>query len=291
MSTAAARAQMIRSIAYVKDTDLSDVAGWIRAMGRVGCVAKGVVYAVVGLLAVQVAAGNGGDTEGAKGAIRAIGSQPFGRTMLGVLAAGLIGYALWRFVQAAKDTEMKGSDAKGIIVRIGFAISGAIYLSLALFTGRGALRIGSGSGGDSDSQREYSAWLLSESWGIWVLGAIGAIVIGVGLAQLYMAYRASFMKYYDRSRMDTTLLERAKRLGQAGLTARSVTFAIIGWFLIRAAWTANAGETKDLEEALALIAEQPHGKVLLGIVAIGMIAYAAHCILQGVYRRFRKPAF
>lgn len=291
MSTAGARAQLIRSIAYVKDSDLSDVAGWIRVMGRVGYVAKGVVYAVVGLLAVRVAAGSGGDTEGPKGAISAIGSHPFGRTMLAVLAVGLIGYALWRFVQAAKDTEMKGGDAHGIIVRIGFAISGAIYLSLAIFAGSRALGIGGWSGSDGDAQREYSAWLLGTSGGIWLLGAIGVAVIGVGLAQLLKAYRVPFLKYYDRSRMDATLLERAKRLGQAGLTARAVTFAITGWFLIRAAWTANAGETKGLEEALAVIVQQPYGKVLLGIVAIGMIAYAAHCILQGVYRRFRKPAF
>lgn len=287
----AAKAQVIRSVAYVKESDLCDVANWVRVMGRVGYVAKGVVYAMVGVLAVRVASGNGGETEGPKGAIQEIGSQPFGRTLLGVLAVGLAGYALWRFVQAAKDTEMKGGDAQGLAIRIGFVISGLVYLSLAVFAGGRAFGFVGGGSGDSDAQRHYSARLLSESWGPWALGLIGVIVIGVGLTQLYKAYHATFMKYYDRSRMDETMLQRAKHAGQAGLTARCVTFGIIGWFLIQAAWTANAGQTKGLDEVLAMISAQPYGKVLLGLVAIGMIAYAVHCVLQGVYRRFRRPAF
>lgn len=286
--SAASKARQLRSIAYGAESDLMDAAKWIEVLGRFGYVAKGIVYAVVGLLAIQVATGYGGHTEGAEGAIRAIGSQPFGRTLLAILSVGLVGYAVWRFVQAVKDTEIKGSDAQGLAMRAGFAISGLIYLSLGVFAGSRAL---GGLGGGGDSQQQWSARLMAETGGQLALGVIGAIVIGVGVVQLYKAFNVeTFMRYYDRSRMSEKMLRVAKVAGQAGMTARCVTFAIIGWFLIRAAWTANAGETKGLDEALTLVAQQSYGKVLLGLVAIGMLGFAVHCVMQGAFRRFRVPA-
>lgn len=282
------RGRALRSKAYEAEGELRDASTWVEVLGRIGYVAKGIVYAVVGLLAIRVAMGSGGRTEGAKGAIREIGTQPFGRTLLGILAVGLCGYAVWRLVQAAMDTEIKGNDATGLFIRAGYAISGLIYLSLGFFAGQGAL---GSSGGGGDTQQQWSARLMAETGGQLALGLIGVVVIGVGLGQLYKAFNPrTFMTYYDRSRMSEKMQKAAKIAGQAGMAARCVTFAVIGWFLIRAAWTANAGEVKGLDEALALVAQQSYGKVLLGLVAIGVIGFAVHCVMQGAFRRFRIPA-
>src|SRR5687768_8000821 len=86
---------------------------WVTALGRVGYVACGIVYALVGFLAGQAALGSRGDTTDAHGALGSILEAPFGRLLLGLIAAGLVGYALWRFLQAALDTDNEGSDLKG----------------------------------------------------------------------------------------------------------------------------------------------------------------------------------
>ena len=88
---------------------------WIEGLGRFGYVAKGVVYLVIGVLAVQAALGQGGGTTDQRGALAQVAAAPFGQVLLFLLTIGLLGYAVWRFVQAAKDTEGKGSEPKGLL--------------------------------------------------------------------------------------------------------------------------------------------------------------------------------
>ena len=118
--------------------------GWVETLARFGYATKGVVYVIVGILAVMTAIGAGGSTTGSSGAIETIAQQPFGRILVGLTALGLIGYVIWRFVQAMMDPEDKGSDAKAIVARIGYAISGIVYAGLAFLAARMAL---SGGGG------------------------------------------------------------------------------------------------------------------------------------------------
>ena len=109
-----------------------DAEWWIVPLARFGFAAKGVVYMIIGVLAVLAAFGDRGEqTTDSRGALQEVLTQPFGQVLLGVIAVGLFGYAAWRFVQAIFDTENKGSDAKGIFTRIGYAGIGVLYASLA----------------------------------------------------------------------------------------------------------------------------------------------------------------
>jgi hypothetical protein len=160
----------------------SQNSSWIERLARFGYVTKGIVYALIGILAVQAAFNVGGGTTGSDGALYTIARQPFGRFMLTLVAIGLIGYVLWRFVQAFNDPEHKGADAKGIARRIGYGISGLIYASLAFTAARIALGTSSSGG---PSKQSLAARLLANDFGQWLIGAIGAFLIGLAFFYFY----------------------------------------------------------------------------------------------------------
>lgn len=264
---------------------LVDKPSWIEPVARFGYAAKGVVFGVVGLLAINLARGAGGDAEGAQGAITEIGQQPFGRLLLALTAVGMISYAGWRMAQAAADTEDQGDDAKGILVRIGFVISSFTYLALAFAAGRAALS-GQDSSGSGDTRQQFTAEVLTQPLGQWLVGIFGAIIAGVGLYHFYRVYTANFMRSYRSGEMSPGQEKWARRIGRFGLAARGVTFCIIGWFFIQAAIQSDPSEAEGLGEALGSLLQQPFGAVLLGIVAAGFIAYAVYCWSRAAFRQY-----
>ena len=264
---------------------LPDVPKWVVVMGRFGHIAKGVVYAIMGFLAFKVAIGSGSDIEGARGVIREIGQQPYGKVLLGVVAIGLLSYTAWRWVQSGYDTDGAGSDSKGIVKRIGYALSGLSYLMLGIFAGTLAFGTSSGSGESSDSQSVSP--LLATTWGQVLLGIAGTIVVAVGFYFIYKGYQAKFMEKYDLASMSETLREAALHAGRLGLITRGIAVIIIGGFLFSSAVSGTGdGEISGMSDALAAIAAQSFGKVLLGITGCGLMCYAAHMMMLGWFRQF-----
>lgn len=256
---------------------------WVERLARFGYLAKGIVYAIVGILAVQAALGTGGQTTDAKGALGAIAAQPFGKFLLVLLVIGLIGYVVWCFIQTIKDPEHKGNDPQSLARRLGSAISGLIYAGLAFSAIR--LVIGSGGGSSSNSQQDWTARLLSQPFGQWLVGLIGAFIIGFGFYQLYRAYKAKFRKEMKLREMSPTEETWATRIGRFGEAARGIVFAIIGFFLLQAARQSDPNQARGLDGALQALAQQPYGPWLLGIVALGLVAYGIHMGVQARYRR------
>lgn len=255
---------------------------WVERLARLGYAAKGVVYSIVGLLAAQAAFGAGGKTTDTRGALQEIVGQPFGKVLLGVVALGLFGYVLWQFVQAIKDPEHKGTNTKGILQRISYAISGIIYAGLAL----SAVKIILGSGGsNSNSTEDWTARLLSQPFGQWLVGIVGAFIIGLGFYQFYKAFRTKFRKEFNLIELSDTEQKWVKGISRFGLAARGIVFCIIGFFLIQAARQSDASQAQGLGEALQTLAQQPYGAWLLGIVALGLIAYGIYMLMQARYRR------
>ena len=263
---------------------VSETKPWIERLGRFGYAAKGTVYLVIGILALQAALGRGGGTIDQRGALARVAEAPFGQALLAVLAVGLLGYAVWRFVQAAEDTENKGSEPKGLLARAVYAGIGVIYLGLAF----SALRVllGSGGGGSSSEQaQDWTARLLAHPQGYWLVGLAGAAVIANGAYQLFRAYRAKFREKLRTNEMDANQIDLVTKIGRAGYAARGVAFGLIGLFLTQAALHREAGEVRGLDGALAALAEQPFGPYLLGLVAAGLAAYGAFALVEARYRR------
>ncbi len=247
-------------------------------LGRLGLIAKGVLYVVVAVLALQAATGSGGQTTGQEGAIQTIARQPLGTVLLVLLAMGLLGYAVWRFAQAAFDTGRE-SGTKGTVERVSFALRGAFYVTLFLFTVR--VLTGGGGGGGQDA-----GGLLGLPLGRWLVGLAGLVAIGVGLYQGYKAARRDFLKHLDTARMSASQRRWAERLGILGLAARMVVFVLIGWFLVRAAVQFDPAQPVGLDAALGELATGPGGVWALGIVAAGLLAYGVFCI--AVLARFGR---
>jgi uncharacterized protein DUF1206 len=255
---------------------------WIERLARFGFAARALVYILVGVIAAEAAAVGGRATD-AHGAIQAIGrQQQFGTVFLLVLALGLAAYAVWRFAQAWLDLERKGKDVQALATRASFVVSGLGHVALALSAASLAIGLHEGR---SNAVRTWVTRLLSAPYGRWVVAAVGLAVIGSGLYQFYKAYTAGFEDDLLTSEMSADGRLWLRRVGRAGLTARGVTFAVIGWFLLRAGLDENAHEARGLAGALRLLGRQDEGHWLLFVVAIGLTAYGLLSLVDARYRR------
>ncbi|HEY7063855.1 MAG TPA: DUF1206 domain-containing protein [Chloroflexota bacterium] len=260
---------------------------WLERLARLGFAAKGVVYVLVGVLAAQAAAGVGGDTTDTHGALEHVLEAPFGRIGLAVIALGLAGYALWAFVQAALDVDDDGTDSLGLLRRAGHAVVGVTYAGLVVW----AVGLLVGANGDrpepSDPTHDRTVWLMSQPVGAWLVGLVGAAVIGVGLCELWKAWRGDPCADND-VRVDELRPRHQKwvdRVARVGYAAHGVTLGLIGGFLVGAAVQAQPDEARGLGGALSTLATQPEGPWLLGLVAAGLVAYGLFMLVQARYRQ------
>jgi hypothetical protein len=257
---------------------------WIEGLGRFGYAAKGIVYLIVGGLALQAALGQGGQVTDQKGALTQIATYPFGKILLASLFVGLLGYALWRAAQGIFDTENHGSEPKGLALRAlegGVAI---IYVGLAI----SALRIamGASSGASSTEQTQgWTAWLMDHPFGIWLVGLGGAAVVVNGIVQILRAFSDKLTEKLDQHEMTPGQVTWVTRIGRAGYAARGIAFITIGGLLIGAAMHHNPGEAQGLDGALASLASQPFGPYLLILVTAGLAAYGIFALIEARYRR------
>jgi hypothetical protein len=253
-------------------------------LARLGYAARGVVYVIVGILAARVAMGERSRVEGTRGALTEIIDKPFGRVMLGIVALGLFGYALWRLVQAGLDPERKGSDGKGAVKRLGYALSGIVHAGLALTAARMVMGSSSG-GGDGSQTATWTGRLMDAPAGRWLVALVGLGIAAYGIYQFYRAAKSDLAKRLDLGGMRARTREMAIRAAKAGVAARGVVFLLIAYFLARAAITYDPGEARGLQGALEALREASYGPYLLGIVALGLIGYGLFEIVKARYRR------
>jgi Domain of Unknown Function (DUF1206) len=239
------------------------------------------------VLAALAALGWGGGTTDSHGVLAWIVQAPFGRSILVALAVGLAGFALWRLTQAIRDTEFKGTDAKGLLNRAVYAASGLIYMGLAY----SALRLAQGQGevsgntGDTMAQ-DWTAWLLSQPFGQVLVGVAGLVVLGMCGVQFYLAFTEKCCDPLHLAEMGDLQERLVKLIARAGYSARGAAFAVIGLLLVVAAIYARPELAHGVGGALETLAQQPFGPWLLGAVAVGFVAYGIFMMVQARYRRF-----
>ena len=252
----------------------------IKALARLGFAAIGVVYLLMGVLALLAALGQRqGARPDKEEAVQRLQEVPGGSVLLGLIAVGLLGYIVWRFTQAIRDTEGKGSGAKGLGTRLWFAASGLFYSGLALYAGRLALQGRAGKGGDAP--QSLTAKVLGWPGGDWLILLVGVVVIGIGLFQVYRAFSGRFKSDVNASSLSATQQQVVYRAAQVGLTARSIVVALIGYFLVQAGQQSRAGAVGSTGEAFDLLAAM--GPAALGAVAAGLIAYGLYMLVQAKY--------
>ena len=247
---------------------------WVEKGARFGHVTKGIIYGLIGALALQVAIGSGGRVAGQQEAAEEVGRQPFGTVLLIAIAVGLSGYALWRFVEGIRNPAREGMGKRAVAI-----VSGCINAGVAFAVVQMAL----GSGGSGGS-KSWVGTVLAQPFGAALLAVIAGAVMIAGLYQLYTAYTKRFLRDFSTGAMSATERRWVTRAGQAGYGARGVVFPIAGVGLLKAALEHDPGRARGMREALLEIARSSHGQLLLGLVALGLLAFGLFMIASARYR-------
>jgi hypothetical protein len=254
----------------------SPAMGWL---ARAGLVARGVVYGVIGVLALKLALGDGGKATNQQGALKEIAHGSFGTLLLVVLAAGLAGYALWRLLRAALGHGAEQRDEAGD--RVAALASGIAYTILCV----SAIKILSGSATGSGTPKHATGGVLGWPGGTVLVALAGVVLIGVGGYQLYKGVAQKFCEDAKTGEMSPAVKKAYTGLGVAGHCARAVVFALIGYGLIKAALDYDPQKAVGLDGALRHLAHASYGPVLLGIVAAGLVMFAAYSMADARYRK------
>ena len=253
--------------------------GAFEALARCGFVARGLIYGIIGLLAVKLALGIGGKVTDQKGALRTIAHQPLGSVLLGLVAVGLGGYALWRLSHAALGYGSEKNDST--FDRLAALGSGVVYGVLCAI----AVQFLLGSQSSSSSPHEAAAGVLGWPAGTWLVGLAGAVMIGIAGYQGYRGVTTDFLKDSKTEEMSPAVRTWVKWIGTWGHLARMVVFGLVGVFLIKAAVDFNPNKAVGVDGALAKLANSSYGPYLLGLVAAGLIAFAVYSFSDARYRR------
>jgi hypothetical protein len=248
---------------------------------RAGLAARGAVYIVIGVLAIKLALGDGGKATNQQGALQTIAKQPSGTVLLVLVAVGLAGYASWRLLRAAVGHGPEASDdAKE---RINGFVSGIGYAALCLTAVK--ILAGSGGGGGGSNPDKATGGVLGWPGGTWLVAIAGVIIVGVGLQQGYKAIKTDFLEDAKTGEMSHRVRQAYEVLGVAGHLARMVVFALIGYFVIKAAIDYDPDKAVALGGALGHLGHTSYGPVLLGLVAAGLVCFGVYSIADARFRR------
>ena len=254
----------------------------VELVARLGYAANGLMYVAVGMLALQ-AAFRGGSDAGVdrREALLYILTGPFGRLLLVVIAAGLVGYAVGHLAMAVRHPAQEKRKGLGSAVnRVAHAFTAVVHLSLALAAFE---LLFTGFLNPDNLPDDWTARLMDHSSGRWLVAASGLAILGYALYALFRAYSGNFRKAFRRH-LEEEQEQQGMVAGRAGYAARAIVYGIIGSFLIRAAWLQDPEEAGGLGEALATLAAQRFGAWLLGAIAVGLIAFGLYGIFLARYR-------
>jgi hypothetical protein len=252
------------------------VMGWL---ARAGLAARGVVYAVIGVLALKLALGDGGKATNQQGALKTIAHTGLGTLLLVLLAVGLAGYALWRLMRAVVGHGVEQTDEPSD--RVAAAASGIAYATLCATDTKLLAGASTGSG----SPRHATSGALGWSGGTVLVAIAGIVLLGVACYQLYKGLKQKFLEDAKTGEMSAAVRRAYTSLGVAGHCARGIVFALIGYGLIKAAVDYAPKKAVGLDGALRDLAHASYGPLLLGVVALGLVMFAAYSIADARYRK------
>ena len=247
---------------------------------RIGFLAKGLVYALIGALSIQVAFGQSEQTD-QQGALQSVAEKPGGSFVLWLMVLGFVGYAVWRFSEAAWGRRDETDEKKRTVKRLGSAANGLIYLGFGILAFR---TVTAGSSGGSTSA-DVTATVLKWPGGQTMVFVAGLVVIAIAIGLTVRGLKTDFEKHLDTGRMSQTTFKAVRRLGQVGYVARGVVFGLVGIFVCKAAMDYQPDKASGFDVALKSIAGAPFGQFLLVLAGLGLICFGAYCVAEARYRR------
>jgi hypothetical protein len=255
---------------------------------RLGFVARGVVYLIVGALAMQIAWSSSPTTEASKdGALRTVADQPFGEGLLVALAAALAGYALWQFSEALWGHRHELRREKRTMKRLLSAGTGIVYLGVLLTTLRFLLdgTGEGGAGGGRESEESWTAAALDAPGGQVLVGAAAVVLLGVAAWTVHRGLARKYEKRLDTSDMGPVVGRIVDVVGVAGLTARGAVVALLGYLLLRASLDHDPAEAAGVDGALRSLVDEAYGRWIVTVIAVGIACYGLYSWIEARYRR------
>jgi len=248
---------------------------------RAGFLGYGVVHLLFAWLAVQIAFGKPAAQGDQSGALQTLARQPFGRTLVIIVAVGLIAMALWQLLEAAAGhrEERGGRRVAERVVSGGRAILYG-YLAITAFK-----VTSSASASAAKSQQSTSSQLMASAGGRWLVGLAGLVLAGIGIVLIWYGLSKEFRRHLMIEQMSPRIRKVSERFGMAGYAAKGVAYGIAGVLLVTAAVNYDPQKARGLDAALRTLAAQPFGTILLIVVALGIAAFGLFCFLQARYRK------
>jgi hypothetical protein len=257
---------------------------WLERLARAGLVARGLLYVVVAALAVQVARGHQEAQADKQGALETVVRQPLGRVLVLLLAVGFIGYALWRFVEAAIGPPDEDDPRKAMFKRMGYAARGVLY---TFFAGS-AIKLfiwSKNAAADENAEVDWTARVLNWPAGTWLVQAAALGIVGAGLYIGWRGLSGKFRKRLKSLEMGSAERRWARGVGTVGMVARMLVTVVIGVLLLSAARLHDPGRAVGIDGALKRLAARSFGPALLVVVAFGLAAYGVYSFVEARYRR------
>ncbi|MER5214269.1 DUF1206 domain-containing protein [Streptomyces sp. NPDC002838] len=251
----------------------------LTAAGRAGFAARGVVYVLIGVLAVRIARGSGGESADRQGALAQVAAQPFGKSMLWALVVGFGSMALWRGARALGRGPRHKAASR--VLDGGRAV---FYAAVCWATAAYAAGGGQGSSGNAQSQ-DWTASALKLPYGRVLVGAAGCLLIGIGAVLAVRAAMRRFLRQLDTGTMSHRTKQVVTALGVGGGVARGVVFAAAGIFILVAAVRFDPDEAKGVDATLRSFTQTPVGPWLLVGVAIGLVLFGVFSFASARWRR------
>ena len=247
------------------------------ALARFGFFARGIVYLLVGGIAARVTILQRGRANGPADALALTLTGRGGRAVLGVVAAGLFAFVLFRAVQCSRTRRR--------FARIGYAGGALANLFLAVSAVRILLHFR--AGGDAAGLREAEARLVSEAWGRGALEVGGAIAVVVGAVEMARGILGKLPPDFTAAIMVRERKRWTSTLARGGVFAHGLVLAVAGASICRAGFEANPRALSGTGAALRTIKRADFGPVLFALVAGGLLAYGLSLFVLAAHRRRR----
>lgn len=248
----------------------------LERLARVGLACRGVLYALIGVLAIQIALGGGGEEADKGGAIATVAELPFGAVILWVMVAGFAALALWQASEALLGHGETLDRAE--------AAARAVVYALIVFTLLSMVLAGRAASQDEKSQ-DITGTLLGLPGGQLIVGAAGLGIVALGVYWVWRGVTKKFREDLDTGRMPPKARSVMDRLGMAGFAARGVIAGLAGVLVVQAAVTHDEDKAGGIDHALRAFADTPAGPWLLVAVALGLVLFAGYCFGESRWRR------
>jgi Domain of Unknown Function (DUF1206) len=251
-----------------------------RALARAGLVARGVIYILIGWVAILVALGQTSQHADQQGALQLLASKPYGLVVLWLLGIGFAGYALWRLSEAAFGVTGEGNGAGPRLKSLARALiyAGFAYLTFAIIAG-------AGGASQTKKQQDLTASVMHHTGGRWLVGIAGLVIVIAGLTLVVEGIRRKFLRYLQLSQLSSRMRRLVEWLGVIGTTARGAVFALVGVLVIEAAVTYQPSKAGGIDKALLTLRNQPFGEFLLILAALGLIVFGVYGLCEARWRR------